>query len=180
VNITYEVRIEPEDEQVRGNAAATDDAEADKRVEDAILQELKCGNITYWCCISVIAKVELNGTPFAGQTSLGCCSYSNNEECLAAVDEYGMKELARDDLKRILKAQIERGRLASIFDTLQHVESFRTSHKSDGDLQTDILDCITDLCHLLKRDRLRLTIPQVERMASAAVRRFVEEELENE
>ena len=54
------------------------------------------------------------------------------------------------------------------------VTAFRKAHAADGDLQTDVKDLISDLCHLLRLE-LGLKPRQVSNLVDNAVAMFKDE-----
>jgi hypothetical protein len=85
---------------VRGNAAATDDPEWDKKVEDEILQDLE-NNPWAWCCIQVKASIG----EFEASSSLGCCNYCDAEDFKNNSGYYqDMEEEAISNLKATLES----------------------------------------------------------------------------
>ena len=104
--VEFSVLVESEDLPVRGNYMSTDDNEADKAAEDEILERLKRDDIYAWCMIRVTAKWE----EFEGFATLGCCSYSENEDGEAqakiAAEEHGMFDEALDDLMKNIRGYV--------------------------------------------------------------------------
>ncbi len=110
--VTFEVTIEQDDIQVRGNAMASGDDALDKQVEDQILSELDAGNIEAWCCITVKATWE----GITGVDYLGACSHlpgddrpSLTEQVEQTIEAYGMRANALADLNTEVQRQAERG-----------------------------------------------------------------------
>jgi hypothetical protein len=75
---TIVIGAEYDDLPVRGNAMATDDAEADRACEDEILARLDRGDVWAWAYVTVTAVCE--GCEAEGTDSLGACSYANARE----------------------------------------------------------------------------------------------------
>lgn len=103
--VTYTLECSPEDIEVRGNAMASGDDEADKEAEDAIIADLEAGNEWAWCCAKVTA--EWNG--FEGEDYLGGCSYRDEADFKAEGGYYeDMKERALDDLYAQVRSALGR------------------------------------------------------------------------
>ena len=110
--VTFEVTIEPEHTEVRGNAMCSGDSRYDKRVEDRILRDLENGYQEVWCCLVVKATWE----GITGRDTLGCCSFrkgdgrSVEKQSNERAKEHGMFEQALDDLNEGLRRQAEKCR----------------------------------------------------------------------
>jgi hypothetical protein len=72
-----EIEIQPDDLPLRGNVSATEDPEADRRLEAEIAERLDRGDVWAWCQARVVAR-------FAGHEGsspwLGGCSYANERD----------------------------------------------------------------------------------------------------
>lgn len=106
-DVTFTVRIEPEDEPVRGNAMASGDVDLDRQVEDEILACLDRGDVEAWCAITVEARWR----GYVGRDHLGCCSHlpgdgrpSLAEQVGQTIEYHGMRAQALADLNDTLKA----------------------------------------------------------------------------
>jgi len=81
----FTIRIEADDLQVRGNLASGDD-EADRKLENSIIERLDGGDLWAWCYVLVRAvPKELVSNPgmlgdLYGEDSLGACSYRDESE----------------------------------------------------------------------------------------------------
>lgn len=107
--VTFTVSVEQDELEVRGNAMASDDPEADRELENEILSALDAGNIEAWCCITVTATWE----GIEGTDHLGGCSFLASddipqtvaqqvEDCIQA---HGMRETALSDLNQEVERQ---------------------------------------------------------------------------
>lgn len=107
--VEYRLLISPEDTEVRGNASASGDDEADREAEDAILAELESGNTWSWCSVRVQAKLG----EFTGDDYLGCCSYRNTAEFIQQGGYWDdMKAEATVDLRgKLERASVALGSL---------------------------------------------------------------------
>lgn len=99
--VTFTVELEPEDTPVRGNAMASGDDDADREVEDEIIERLDRGDISAWCCLKVTATwTAPDGTTLDGVDYLGCCSLTAGvhqpieAQAIELADDHGMKQLA--------------------------------------------------------------------------------------
>ena len=88
--VEFEVAIEPEEEGVRGNAQASGDDAADRKLEEEITERLERGDQAAWCTVMVTAR--WNG--FSGWASLGCVSLDESYTLDVVVDDHDMKEEA--------------------------------------------------------------------------------------
>lgn len=102
--VTFTIRCEEEGIPVRGNAMGSGNDEDDRRVEEAIIDELESGNPWAWCCIGVIA--EWNG--FKAHDYLGCCSYENEEDFKESGYYVDMKVEALKKLNDDLETMVDR------------------------------------------------------------------------
>lgn len=95
----YEVEVEPEHVDYRGNAMASGDDDADREAEEWIERQLNRGNLAAWCCV-IVTATETNPRPGfqarSGVAVLGCCSYEN-EAALLAMVRADMKPEARSE-----------------------------------------------------------------------------------
>lgn len=71
--VTFELRIEPDDTPFKGKVMASGDASADAKAEAWVEAQLARGNDWAWCVVTVIAKYR----SFEGRDSFGCCSYES-------------------------------------------------------------------------------------------------------
>ena len=77
--IDYEVEVEQDETEIRGNAIASGDDEGDREVEDALIDRVNRGDVWAWACVRVIATIE--GTDLRGESSwLGGCSYDSTRD----------------------------------------------------------------------------------------------------
>lgn len=108
--VTFEVTIEPEHIEVRGNAMCSGDSRYDKRVEDRILRDLDNGYQEVWCCLVVTAEWE----GIKGRDTLGCCSFrkgdgrSVEKQSNECAKEHGMFDRALENLNEELQRQAEK------------------------------------------------------------------------
>jgi hypothetical protein len=101
--VVYELKVEPEDTPVRGNAMASGDDAFDKECEDRIINDINSGNVWAWCCVTVTASsrgVEARDT-------LGCCSYESEEDFKACPYYAAMKEAALEMLLEALNNKLK-------------------------------------------------------------------------
>ena len=88
-----------EDISVHGNCSAVDD-ETDRAVENWIARELDNGNPWAWCFVTV--EYQLAG--FVGRTTIGCCSFPNEQAFKEPGSYYDdMKREAASDLLRSIE-----------------------------------------------------------------------------
>ncbi len=81
---TFEVSVEMDDTPVRGNALCSGDDDADRRVEDEILERLNQGDPWAWGLVYVRATFA----GFTGEDFLGGCSYASEEDFRTAGDYF--------------------------------------------------------------------------------------------
>jgi hypothetical protein len=110
---TITIECLPEDCQIEGNCSAID-PETDRQTAEWIRDQLNRGNEWAWCCVKVMATIEVDGIPFSGCDYLGCCSYES-EESFKHPDGYypDMISEAIDDLRASLQSAVDHGRLAA-------------------------------------------------------------------
>lgn len=59
----------------------SDDKEADRKLEQEISERLDRGDVWAWCCVKVVATLEIDGTQYRGESDwLGGCSYADERE----------------------------------------------------------------------------------------------------
>jgi hypothetical protein len=105
-DVEFELRCEPEDIPVRGNAMASGDDEADRELEDEILARLDRGDDWAWCTVIVRARwIAPDGEVFYGEDVLGCCSYADEAEFKAPGGYF-------DDMRRTALAELNEQRKA--------------------------------------------------------------------
>lgn len=113
--VTFDIRMEPDPEQIDGNASAIDPV-TDKEIVDHIKEELRNGNDWAWCQVQVVASyVDDDGNEYTGESSwLGGCSYESERDFIDSksqiTDQQGnvthsgyyddMKKEAYEDLLR--------------------------------------------------------------------------------
>lgn len=108
--ITYRIEVEQDDIPVRGNASATDDHEADKKLEDEIIRRLNQGDVWAWASVCVIAECE----GFIGKAYLGGCCYEDEADFTRDDGYYPqLKEEALEDLKGSLAHLTTTGKRAA-------------------------------------------------------------------
>lgn len=120
-DVSFTVSIEPEDHcSVRGNAMASDDPDADRELEDQILDSLNRGNVEAWCTIVVKAIYTMGDDSIEGVDTLGCCSFLEPIEVdgetwsiQRQIDEHVSAHGMRDEALRDLNAEIKRQRAAA-------------------------------------------------------------------
>lgn len=101
IEVQYTLEIEPEEAPIKGHAVASGDDAYDAKVEKSILKQLARGNVWAWCCVQVIASVEIDGETFSGSDMLGCCSYKS--EAAFKRDGY-FKDMKRNALGDLIGA----------------------------------------------------------------------------
>jgi hypothetical protein len=74
--VEYEITIEDEELDFRGNYIASGDDAYDRKCEEWIASELDRGNQAAWCWVCVTARFE----GFKGSDSLGGCSYKSMKD----------------------------------------------------------------------------------------------------
>ncbi len=111
--VRYSLTVEQEDIEVRGNALASGDDEADKAAEDEILERLDRGDVWAWAFVQVIATLDVEGQTFTGRASLGCCNYRDEADFTAPDGYYPqMCEEATDELRSNVASAVRRGTVA--------------------------------------------------------------------
>ncbi len=110
--VTFTVRIEPEDMPVRGNFASGDEA-LDKADEDAILERLERGETEAWC--GVIVEAQWEG--FKATDAIWAVSLGADETPESYAESNGMLDEARAALNARL------GKLARKLSKLEVPES---------------------------------------------------------
>jgi hypothetical protein len=79
VDLTYDLDVEPDDLDIRGNASAIDD-ETDRETEDAIFARLENGDVWAWAVVTVRATLTIDDETFTGRAVLGGCSYADEAD----------------------------------------------------------------------------------------------------
>lgn len=97
--VSYDIRMEPEHEQIEGNASAIDPV-TDKEIVEHIKEELRNGNDWAWCQVRVVASyVDDDGNEYTGESSwLGDCSYESEQDFIKGGYYDDMKKEAYEDL----------------------------------------------------------------------------------
>jgi hypothetical protein len=95
--VSYEITIEPEDMDFRGNCSARG-TEVDRETEQWIADELRAGNECAWCWVKVVARFE----GYQGEDSLGGVSYRSRAELYEWLIP-GMKGEARARLRNAIE-----------------------------------------------------------------------------
>lgn len=104
MDIKYTISIEPECE-----VSPHDDFD-DQCVAKEIEERLADGDDWAWCTVIVRAETEFDDISAYGETTLGCCSYKNEEDFKRESGLYEpMKEEALDDMKMKMKVAVEYG-----------------------------------------------------------------------
>jgi hypothetical protein len=95
-DVLFTLSAEVDDAEVDGHFA-TDDAEADAKMVADIKERLRNGEVWAWACVTMTANWE---GCLTASTSLGCCSYENEEDFKK--DDYfpDMKQELLDDLNK--------------------------------------------------------------------------------
>lgn len=114
--VTFKLEIEPEDTPVRGNVMASGDDQADRDLENEIIERLDRGDLWAWCYVKVTASVTMDGHTFTGSNAIGGCSYfGTDSECEAAFKRDYYTDLcdeARENLFTDLRDAVSRGIVA--------------------------------------------------------------------
>ncbi len=116
--VTFKLVAEDEDIPIRGNAMASGDDEADKKLEDELIDRLDRGDIWAWCYVKVTATLTLpDGSKIEGWAGIGGCSYESEKDFIESDCYYSdLKSEALDDLQKEVENEIQRGRsLAELF-----------------------------------------------------------------
>lgn len=74
--VEIRVTVSQDDIPVGGNAIASGDDTYDRQVEMEIMKRLDAGDIWAWAFVTVTATWN----SFSGESSLGACSYDNEEQ----------------------------------------------------------------------------------------------------
>ena len=93
--IEYTLRVQRDDNEVRGNALVSGDDKLDRETEDAILARLADGDVWAWAYVTVTATLD----GFTGTDHLGGCSYENEAAFRACQYYTDMCDVARDRLE---------------------------------------------------------------------------------
>jgi hypothetical protein len=101
--IEIELKVKPEDVEVRGNALASGDDAQDKAAEDAILERLARDDWWAWCCVVV------RGTcgDYEAFDSLGACTYEDERDFMREGGYF-------DDMVLSVMGQIHAARVAAL------------------------------------------------------------------
>jgi hypothetical protein len=102
-NIEIEIYTRPEDIEIRGNAIASGDDEADEEYALEIERQLDAGNNWAWCFVEVRATHTPTG--LTASAYLGGCSYKDEADFRAGGYFDDMKDEATAELAQ-LAAQI--------------------------------------------------------------------------
>jgi len=108
--VSFEVSVEQDELEVRGNAIASDDPAFDKQCEDEILASLDRGFIEAWCYVKVTATWE----GIVGTAGLGACSFEPgsganvDKQVQECIEEHGLRQEALDDLNAEIQRQADR------------------------------------------------------------------------
>ena len=103
--VTFTLKIEPEEMCVRGNALASDDPELDRALEDEIIARLDAGDLWAWCCVIV----EAHWRGFVGGDSLGGCCYADEKDFKAGGYFDDMQTTALDALQAAVERAVAEG-----------------------------------------------------------------------
>jgi hypothetical protein len=107
LEITYSLKVEPEDLPVRGNVSMIDEA-TDRENEKKVLDRLERDDIWAWFSAIVIAETEVNGVKYRGESSwIGCCCYENEKDFREGGYYSDLEDEARIDLLKQIKTPIE-------------------------------------------------------------------------
>lgn len=91
--IRYDLYIQQDNQDVRGNASACGDDAEDKAAEDEILARLDNGDVWAWACVKVTASYK----GITGDDYLGGCCYTDTSDFIAPGGYYDdMKGAARE------------------------------------------------------------------------------------
>ena len=120
--VTFTIRAEQDDQQVRGNVCASGDDEHDRADEDAVLERLDNGDVWAWAAVTVRASLDITDPEdegavieFEGTDSLGTCSYADEADFAQPGGHFDdMKAQAVDDLRAAMRDAVERGAVARI------------------------------------------------------------------
>lgn len=118
-DVTFEIRTEPEDIEVRGNFMCGDPEyeQADRELEDRIIERLNSGDYEAWCLVIV----EARHGEHLGSDSLGGCSLSGDYTADTVVDEHGMRENALDALQKEVDRAALKDAERAVLDALAKV-----------------------------------------------------------
>jgi hypothetical protein len=95
--VSYEIIIEPEDMDFRGNCSARG-TEVDSETEQWIASELRSGNECAWCWVKVVARFE----GYTGEDSMGGVSYESRAKL-----ESDLIPNMKDEARAVLRNAIE-------------------------------------------------------------------------
>lgn len=109
--IEYTLECEPEIEPIRGHYASGED-EADRKLEDEIIERASQGDVWAWCSVRVKATAPNGAVGYSAW--LGCCSYKD-------ADDYSRCDYYRDQCDEAADALNSFG--------VSHRQSIRTEYK---------------------------------------------------
>src|SRR4029077_7723666 len=95
----FSISADYDDNPIRGNAMASGDDAADKKLEDYLINEVNNGNVWAWASV----KVECHYKGLTGTDYLGCCSYKDEDDFKKDGYYKDMKNAAYADLIQQIK-----------------------------------------------------------------------------
>lgn len=110
--VSFEVTIEQDAIDFRGNCMASGDDDFDAECEREIAERLDRGDVYAWCSIGVMAVwTAPDGTEYTGYDHLGGCSYEDRAGIDSCIKEHGMRDEALNALNTRLEGAIRSGEL---------------------------------------------------------------------
>lgn len=118
-DVTFEVRTEPEDIEIRGNLMSGDPEyeQADRGLEDTIIERVNSGDYEAWCLVIVEAR---HGEHLGGD-SLGGCSLSGDYTADTVAEEHGMHANALAELQKEVDRAALKDAERAVLDALAEV-----------------------------------------------------------
>lgn|SRR5512139_140176 len=118
-DVTFEIRTEPEDTEVRGNFMSGDPEyeQADRELEDRIIERLNSGDYEAWCGVIVEARYgeHLGGDSIWGNT------LSDDYTADTVAEEHGMRENALAELQKEVDRAALKAAERAVLDALSEV-----------------------------------------------------------
>jgi hypothetical protein len=115
---TIELIVE-QDQESHIDHFATDEPELDRQLEREISERLDRGDIWAWCCVKVVATLEIDDTQYRGESDwLGGCCYKDERDFREPGDYFtDMKDTALNALAdQLMSRPLDPGDIAITTD----------------------------------------------------------------